>query len=60
VSKHWNPEDDLERIQRSHKRKSWPAGATAGLLVVATACVGLGVVLYKVAGPREVVAERGE
>jgi hypothetical protein len=60
VSKHWNPQDDVARIERLHSRKTWPAGATAGLLVVAAACLGVGVVLYKVAGPREVVAERGE
>jgi hypothetical protein len=60
VSKHWNPKDELALVERPHGRKSWPAGATAGLLVVAAACLGVGVVLYKVAGPREIVAERGE
>ena len=60
MSRHWNPQDELARSERSRSRKSWPAGATAGLLVVATVCFGVGVVLYKVAGPREVVAESGE
>ncbi|MFL6754490.1 MAG: hypothetical protein ACJ8EH_07665 [Sphingomicrobium sp.] len=37
-------------------RRSWPEGATAGILLVAAACVGLSVTLYQLAGPRDVFA----
>lgn len=37
--------------------KSWPEGATAGLLLVAAGCLALGALLYRVAGPRDVVGE---
>ena len=46
--KHWNP-------RREAKPKAhWPEGATAGLILVAAACVGIAAILYKVAGPRDV------
>ena len=38
-------------------RASWPEGATAGLLLVAVACLGLSMTLYHIAGPRDVFAE---
>lgn len=38
-------------------RAPWPEGATAGVLIVAAACLGLAVTLYHVAGPRDVFAE---
>jgi hypothetical protein len=37
-------------------RRSWPEGATAGVLLVAAACVGLSITLYQLAGPRDVFA----
>lgn len=54
VAKHWNPEDDLARVREAQSKPSWPQGATAGLVLVAAACLGLAVVLYHVAGPRDV------
>jgi hypothetical protein len=39
------------------QHKPWPAGATAGLMLVAAACLGVAVVLYQVAGPRDVFEE---
>lgn len=62
MSRHWSPDDELarsiaaEEVARLQKRP-WPRGATAGLLLVATSCLALGLALYQVAGPREVVAE---
>lgn len=44
-----------DELARAGHRRSWPEGATAGLLLVAVGCVALGVVLYQFAGPREVV-----
>jgi hypothetical protein len=38
-------------------RASWPEGATAGILLVAVACLGLSMTLYHIAGPRDVFAE---
>jgi hypothetical protein len=39
------------------RRQSWPQGATAGILLVAGACLGLSMTLYHVAGPRDVFAQ---
>ena len=38
-------------------RQSGPQGATAGILLVAGACLGLSMTLYHVAGPRDVFAQ---
>ena len=59
MSKHWKPDSDLARIIPAGERtkKTWPKGATAGLVLVAVACLGLAVVLYQVAGPRDVFEE---
>jgi hypothetical protein len=56
MSKHWNPDEELARVE-TKAAKSWPEGATAGLLLVAVACLGMAVVLYQVAGPRNVFEE---
>ena len=56
MSRHWNPEDELARIREERAKPRWPEGATAGLVIVAVACVGLAMVLYKIAGPRDVFA----
>ena len=46
------------RVQAIAKaRATWPEGATAGLLLVAAACLGLSMTLYHIAGPRDVFAE---
>ena len=52
VSQHWKPENPFVRAQGA--AKPWPKGATAGLLLVAAACAGFAIVLYQVAGPRDV------
>jgi hypothetical protein len=51
VSKHWNPEDERAR---SEQPRRWPAGATVGVVLVAACCVGAVLVLYQLAGPRDV------
>jgi hypothetical protein len=38
-------------------KASWPEGATAGILIVAAACLGVALTLYHVAGPRDVFAQ---
>jgi len=50
MSQHWDPRSDLARARRG----SWPAGATAGLALVAALCTGVVVTLYLVAGPNDV------
>jgi hypothetical protein len=57
MSKHWNPDDVLLRVREERAARAkprWPHGATAGLALVAAACFGVAVVLYHVAGPRDV------
>ena len=53
MSRHWKPETKSARPLAVQTRKL-PAGATAGLLLVAAACVGAAVVLYQVTAPRSV------
>jgi len=52
--KHWKPDDAIEHAAEVRIRKLWPAGATAGLLLVAVGCAGVAALLYKLAGPRDV------
>ena len=57
MSKHWSPENEVARIREARVRHSWPAGATVGVVLVAAACLAVGVVVYQVAGPRNSFAE---
>ena len=54
MSRHWNPQDELARVGKAQAKPRWPKGATAGLVLVAAGCLGLALVLYRVAGPRDV------
>jgi hypothetical protein len=57
MNRHWkNKELHSPALARARKA-SWPEGATAGILLVAAACIGVTATLYKVAGPRDVFAE---
>lgn len=56
MSKHWNPEAELSRVDQLRPPRAWPKGATAGLVLVALSCAGLAALLYHVAGPRDVFA----
>ena len=59
MSKHWDSDEELARYiaadELARAQRSWPQGATAGLLIVALTCIGLGALLYQVTGPRTVV-----
>jgi hypothetical protein len=62
VSKHWNPDGEIERCLGADAiappaKPSWPKGATAGLVLVAASCLAVGMALYTFAGPRDVVEE---
>jgi hypothetical protein len=56
MSKHWNPEDE---VAQARAKRSWPAGATAGLALVAALCAGVVVTLYWVAAPSDVFVDDG-
>ena len=56
MSRHWDPQDEVARSRRMRAR-TWPAGATVGLALIAAACVGVVATLYWVAGPRVVVED---
>ena len=66
MTKPWKPDEALERRSEpaecvppeptARERASWPAGATAGLLMVAAGCIGLAAVLYRLAAPRDLFA----
>jgi len=56
MARHWNPKGELTRAREAQStgaKPRWPEGATAGLVLVAAACVGIGVLLYHVAGPTD-------
>lgn len=57
VSRHWNPDGEVARWTRADRprphKPSWPKGATAGLVLVAAACLAVGAALYQFAGPRQ-------
>jgi hypothetical protein len=52
-----DPRTNHPRACVTARRQSWPQGATAGILLVAAACLGLSMTLYHVAGPRDVFAQ---
>ena len=54
MGRHWNPDDELALALEKREKSRWPDGATAGLVLVGAACLGLVVLLYHVAGPRDV------
>jgi hypothetical protein len=57
MSKHWNPQAEVARVRKPPVKHSWPASATVGVVLVAAACLAVGVIVYQVAGPRDSFAE---
>ena len=60
--KHWKPDEDSDcwipaQAAAPPQKSTWPPGATAGLALVAAACLAFGAVLYQLAGPSDVFAE---
>jgi hypothetical protein len=53
MSRHWNPDDDLARAPRTRALPRLPVESIDGLAMVAAACVRTAVLLYKLAGPRD-------
>lgn len=54
MSAHWNPKDDLVQTRQERVKPRWPEGATAGLILVAAGCIGMALLLYRLAGPSDV------
>jgi hypothetical protein len=54
MSAHWNPEDELNRVRPTPARPHIPAGSAVGLAVVAATCLSVAVLLYRLAGPRDI------
>jgi hypothetical protein len=54
MSRHWNPDRDLARARDSAPKPHWPHGATVGVALVAAACLGMAILLYQLAGPRDI------
>lgn len=67
MSKHWNPEDELKRARPAKDRprlhalwreqvagRPLPHGSRTALVLLALACVGVGIGLYELIGPRDV------
>jgi len=57
MSRHWIPDEDVARVRAATPRRRWPEGATAGVTLVALSCVGLAVLLYRLAGPRDIFGQ---
>jgi hypothetical protein len=53
VSKHWNPDDAIDEARGRLHKVRLPEGAWAGLTLVALACLGTAILLYRLAGPRD-------
>jgi hypothetical protein len=60
--RHWKPEGEIARIipARQRGRQSLPAGAKAGLLLVAAACFGAMAGLYEALAPRNPIEPGAE
>ena len=54
MSRHWNPDEELALARSAPARPRLPAASVVGLAMTAAACVGLAVLLYRLAGPRDI------
>lgn len=54
MSAHWSPNDDLERVRDPRARPAIPAASAVGLAMVAASCVAVAMLLYRLAGPRDI------
>jgi endonuclease YncB( thermonuclease family) len=67
MSRHWKPPGKIVRIRPSgdwtriqsyrNAHRSMPEGAKVGLVLIAAACVGIGIGAYQVLGPRHPIAD---
>jgi hypothetical protein len=54
MSAHWNPHDELARDRPTRDRPHIPAASAVGLAMVAATCLSVAVLLYRLAGPRDI------
>jgi hypothetical protein len=54
MSRHWNPDDELTRTRLAPARRGLAAVSISGLALVAAACLATAVLLYRLAGPRDI------
>jgi hypothetical protein len=54
MSRHWKPDAEVDRVRKARVTQRWPEGAAVGLTMVAVACAGMVLALYRMAGPRDV------
>lgn len=54
MSRHWHPDEELAQARSAPERPRLPAGSMVGLVMVAAACAGMAVLLYRLAGPRDI------
>ena len=54
MSRPWHPGEEIARAHAAQPTLHWPHGATAGVALGAIGCVGLALLLYRLAGPRDV------
>lgn len=57
MSKHWCPDEDIARARfGAGRRQRLPQGGTAGLVLVAAACLAVAFGIYQAFAPHEPVA----
>lgn len=57
MSKHWRPDEDIARARfGAGRRQPLPQGGTAGLVLVAAACLCAAFGIYQAFAPHEPVA----
>ena len=54
MSRHWNPDKEVARARRTPTLPRLPVESVIGLAMVAAACLGTAVLLYRLAGPRDI------
>ena len=54
MSKHWQPDEEMALARSAPARPRLPAGSIVGIAVVAAACAGMALLLYRLAGPRDI------
>ena len=61
MSKHWRPDEDIARARLgAGRRQRLPLGGTAGLVLVAAACLGVAFGIYQAFAPHQPVAPEAQ
>ena len=61
MDSHWHADEELARRiaadELARRNRSWPEGATAGLVLIAAMCLAVGLTLYQFGGRRDVIED---